>query len=355
MNLQEAILPLSNQGLQALQRAVDRIEPEVIEGYISLHPEYSYSNEDKVRATCKADFNQHFKYLVSALVTATPAIFVDYSLWLKEVLVNRKMATQNTIDLFSLMKVAISSRLGSVENEASCLIIDLAIDAVKGDDVFKGQQQRNQGMILAEATDYTRELVGGNRVLAESVIKASVKDGIPLIDVEVGIVQPAMYEIGRLWQQNKITVAQEHLATAISQNSMARAFAQADFAEPVERLTICACLEGNHHSLGLRMVADAYELSGWEVSFLGADTPNNAVLSQVDMEKPDVLSLSISLPHHFLALRQLIEQLRAEIGSKMPAIVVGGLAFNSHQELGSCLAVDNWYMDAKTLLDDIKL
>lgn len=354
MNTQQPVVPLSESGLRSIQRNADDIGREVTDSYFEAHPECYRGDADKIRAMCKADFNHHLKFLLSAMVTATPEMFVDYAQWLKEVLETRGFSIQHPIDSFTLMKNSINQRLDDIDIKISTLVIDSGVNALSGNESFRGYYKIDEDKILETSTDYTRELVNGNRSIAEDYIKKSLDQGTSLIDIEVGIVQPAMYEIGRMWQQNKISVAQEHLATAISQNALARAFAMAEFADPVDRLALCACIEGNHHSLGLRMVSDAYELSGWEVSFLGSDTPNSSILSQVDSENPDVLALSVSLPHQIITLQQLITQLKAEMGSKMPAIVVGGLAFNNHQNLSSRLQVDNWYLDAKSVMDDAK-
>ncbi len=171
--------------------------------------------------------------------------------------------------------------------------------------------------------------------------------------MEVEIIQPAMVEIGRLWQQNKLTVAQEHLATAISQNVLARAYSKAEFADPIDRKALCACIEGNHHALGLRMISDAYEISGWDVCFLGSNTPSNSIISQVDIEKPDVLALSVSMPHQFITLGNLLAQLRSEMGTQLPAIVLGGLAINNYQQLVLNLKTDSCYENAKAIWKDL--
>ncbi len=353
MNTELPIVPLSDAGLLAIQRSADDIGREVTDRYFDAHPECYRGDADKIRAMCKADFNHHLKFLLSAMVTATPEMFIDYAQWLKDVLVTRGLSIQHPIDSFSLMKNAINQRLDEMDRKVSTLVIDSGVNALSANEQFRGYYSIDEDKIMVASEDYTRELVSGNRAIAESYIKKSLDEGTSLIDIEVGIVQPAMYEIGRMWQQNKISVAQEHLATAISQNALARAFAMAEFADPVDKKVICACIEGNHHSLGLRMVSDAYEISGWDVNFLGADTPSHSIITQVDAEKPDVLSLSISLPHQILTLKQLISQLRTEMGGQMPAVVVGGLAFNNHQGLGSHLKIDNWYIDAKLLMDDV--
>ena len=354
MNTTEITVPLSDQGLLALQRNADEISREVTDSYFKMHPECYRSNPHKIRAMCKVDFNHHLKFLASAMITATPEIFVEYTMWLKDVLQSRLLSLQHPIDSFALMLQFIKLRLNESDQLIATQVIEAGLDALKKERPNKSNSQYLSEKSKNVSPDYTLSLVEGDRKQAENIIRNSTESGVSLIDVEVGIVQPAMYDIGHLWQQNKITVAQEHLATAISQNALARAFATADFADPVDRSTICACIEGNFHSMGLRMVSDAFELSGWDVDYLGADTPNSSIVSQVDAVRPDVLSLSLSLPHQIIVLKQLLEQLQAEMGSQMPSIVVGGLAFNNHKSLSSRVDVDNWYIDAKAVMDDIK-
>lgn len=354
MNTGQILTPLSTAGLRAIERDADEISRQVTDAYFQMHPECYKGNADKIRALCKVDFNHHLKFILSAMVTAAPEMFIDYTLWLKRVLESRQLSTQHPIDSFSLMLNFICERIDETDQTIAHHVINQGLDSLRGEGSQLNYYQQPKNTIMTTSEDYTSGLVDGNRKQSEQMIQQLLKQGTSLIDIEVGMVQPAMYEIGRLWQENRISVAQEHLATAISQNALARAFAMADFDDPVERTAICACVEGNHHSLGLRMIADAYELSGWDVTFLGADTPSDSILSQVDSERPDVLALSISLPHQVLALKQLTEQLRSNMGGSMPAIVVGGLAMNNHQSLSTRLDIDNWYLDAKSMQSDIK-
>ncbi|MEW8015069.1 MAG: B12-binding domain-containing protein [Candidatus Sedimenticola endophacoides] len=73
-----------------------------------------------------------------------------------------------------------------------------------------------RGLRLAGAGDFTQALVGGDSGVAGSVAERALAGGLGLVDVAVGVIQPSMYAIGYLWQTNRITVAQEHLATAIA-------------------------------------------------------------------------------------------------------------------------------------------
>jgi len=345
--------PLSSKALQILQRDADAISQEVTEGYFSLHPECNQGNADLIHKMCKIDCQHHLSFLFSALSTATIDIFSDYVHWLKKVMLDRKLSLQHSIDAFTLLKHTISNRLDNKDLSLAIRMLDEGLKILTSNAPMRSQVDLDAKHVSIYAADYTQALIDGNKKQAETIALQSLTQSLNLIDMEVGIIQPAMIEIGLLWQQNKLTVAQEHLATAISQNVLARAFAKAEFSDPIEKKIICACVEGNHHGLGLRMISDAYEVSGWDVSFLGTDTPNRSIISQVDKEKPDALALSVSMPHQILGLKELLIQLRADMGGHLPIIILGGRAINNYQQLAFQLKADNCYLDAKSVWNDL--
>ncbi|HEX8906984.1 MAG TPA: B12-binding domain-containing protein, partial [Longimicrobiaceae bacterium] len=107
---------------------------------------------------------------------------------------------------------------------------------------------------------YRDAVVAGNRRRAFAVVDAALAAGMDIRALYLELFQPALREVGRLWQQNRITVADEHLATAITQAAMARLydrlFAAADDEGP---LLVAACADGERHEVGLRMVCDLLE------------------------------------------------------------------------------------------------
>ena len=199
---------------------------------------------------------------------------------------------------------------------------------------------------LAEAGHYREAALEGQQGAALGLVLRAMESGLSLTEASVGIVQPAMYEIGRLWQEKRITVAQEHMATAITQNVLAGAYLHAHFAAPLGRRAIFAAVPGNHHCLGLRMVSDAFETQGWQCRYLGADVPIADLIAQVESWPPDLLALSLSMPEHLAAARILLGCLRGELGSRCPPIWVGGLATRPGDKIWQFLKADGWATDA---------
>ena len=93
-----------------------------------------------------------------------------------------------------------------------------------------------------------------------------------LVDFYLQVVQPCLYQVGNLWQRGVISVAQEHLASAVVARVMAVAY---DRVEPMHQLqgkAVVTAAPHNFHEIGARMLADCLGLDGWEVDYLGANT-----------------------------------------------------------------------------------
>lgn len=205
-----------------------------------------------------------------------------------------------------------------------------------------------------ESLPFTESLLAGDRFSARRMIHAKLDAGMDLTEIYVSVVQPALYEVGQRWQYQQISVAQEHLATALCQTLMADALVRAEPAPPCGQQALFACVEGNFHCLGLRMVADAFELVGWDSVYLGADVPTAALLREIDSRRPDFLGLSVSLPEQVKTAHQLIRICRLNLGEHCPLILVGGLALNSQDRLWQRIEADTWYPDARTAQREVR-
>ena len=197
-----------------------------------------------------------------------------------------------------------------------------------------------------EADPYSTAALLGKHDDAVSLLEDAFARRDSLPGVAVHVIQPAMYEVGRLWQQNQVSVAQEHLATATSESWIAQSMPRSKAAPDNGKRAIFACLAGNHHGLGLRMVADAFELDGWAVDHLGTNTPVEALVTQVRDTRPHLVGFSAALPQHLLGLRLAIGQMRQTLGETCPRIAIGGLAINQFPGLAQWVGAEVLGTDA---------
>jgi methanogenic corrinoid protein MtbC1 len=151
------------------------------------------------------------------------------------------------------------------------------------------------------------------------------------------VVRPVLERIGSLWSKDRISVADEHAATAIAQVAVSALYADFPWPEAGPR-AIVACVEGERHQFGARMLADLLSLDGWNVTFLGADTPTASLARMVAAERPLFVALSVTLPHHLEAARTAVAAVRG--ASAEVRILAGGRGLSGQQEAARALGVD---------------
>lgn len=194
-------------------------------------------------------------------------------------------------------------------------------------------------------------LLDGDRKRASALIEQAMTAGQSYGEAAVSMVQPAMYTVGSLWEQNLATVAQEHLATGVARTALTKAFVRAAFGPEIERRVVLACVPGNRHSLGSRIVSDCFEIAGWQVHCLGADVPESTLLTRIRIWQPDLVGLSIAQVAQITTARAIIAKIRSEFGRTGPRILVGGLATNQLADAPAELGADAWRHDALTALE----
>lgn len=106
-----------------------------------------------------------------------------------------------------------------------------------------------------------------------SLSKRIVREQKNIKEFYLQVVQPSLYDIGTLWEEGKISVAEEHLATAIVGRVMASLYTRIPRMVGGKKKIVLTTAPNEFHEVGCRMVADFLEAEGWNVYYLGANTP----------------------------------------------------------------------------------
>ena len=145
-----------------------------------------------------------------------------------------------------------------------------------------------EGATATLARRYLEALLAGDRRRASQLILTQVEAGLSIKEVYLDVFQPVLREIGRLWHTNQITVAVEHFATAATQSTMSKLYRYLFTGEPRGRTMIATCVSGELHEVGMRMVADCFEMDGWDSYYLGANIPAVDVVATLRQRQASV-------------------------------------------------------------------
>lgn len=158
---------------------------------------------------------------------------------------------------------------------------------------------------------YLSDLMSGDRRRCAEAVSHLLENGMEVEALYTDVFQRSLYRIGELWEQNRISVAVEHLATAITEHLLSRVYPRI-LSEKTRngRKAVISCSVNEYHQVGARMAADVMERRGWDTWFLGANTPVEDLLVMIQEKTPDVLGLSISIYFNMASLVKTIEIVR---------------------------------------------
>ena len=143
--------------------------------------------------------------------------------------------------------------------------------------------------------DYLSALLAGRRSECHDIVQKLLAAPIDIKELYDKLFQRSMYRVGELWENNRITVANEHLATSITESLLNLAYPSIFATERIGKKAVISCSANEFHQVGGKMVADILELNGWDGYFLGANTPPEDILQYLQEVKPDLVGLSLSI------------------------------------------------------------
>ncbi|WP_022793923.1 cobalamin B12-binding domain-containing protein [Marinococcus halotolerans] len=149
-----------------------------------------------------------------------------------------------------------------------------------------------------------------------------VNKHLALTEIYEDLLTPAMYHVGELWQKNKISVADEHLATATCDFLLSRLEGREDNRKSGAPKALLFGVAEEQHYLGLRMAASIFREHGWSVKYLGPNLPAEQAFAFAKKWQPQAVAMSAALSYRLPSLFSYIEAF-TELKEK-PAVLLGG-------------------------------
>ena len=179
---------------------------------------------------------------------------------------------------------------------------------------------------LDEPSDLRDTLIAAIEENDPRAVSATLDQAFAVLRLEQAlaeVVTPALQWAGDAWHRGELSVAQEHAITAKVRAHLGKLISEGRGG--VRGSAVLACAPGEHHDIGLLMLAVMLRADGWRVEFLGADTPVDAAVAFAERIGAGMLCLSASRTESVDVLR---DALAAVVPSGLMVIVVGGAAMN---------------------------
>lgn len=174
---------------------------------------------------------------------------------------------------------------------------------------------------------YMNALLDGDKNQCSKIIHGLVEQRILLKEIYLDLFQRSMYRIGQLWEKDRCSIGDEHIATKITESLIDLTTSLVESKEQTGKKIVIACIDKEYHELGAKMVAGFFEVNGWESIFLGSCTPTNEILNVIKNKNPHVVGISINFYINVARLAKLIKMIRNDFPDIK--IIIGGQAVAS--------------------------
>jgi len=268
--------------------------------------------------------------LATALEDEAPERFAAHLGWARDAFVSRGLSPRPLARGLDLLAEALEESLPEDARGALPQAFDLARAELARQPAPERSGLSDQDPRGRLALQYVEALRAGDESGAARLICDPVAAGsLPAEDALVDVLGPALREVGRLWHQGEMSVAEEHYISLAARRTLVRVLEVAPPAEPIGRTVVVSAVAGDAHEYGVQMVAGFFELGGWRAICLGADTPIEDLPDIVERFDADLAVLGATLDTQ----RQVVTNAVSTLRRQRPElrVLVGGPAFASDE------------------------
>lgn len=322
-----------------------RLSQQIAERHYQLMPAVDARFGAMGRERCVEDAGHHLSYLAQAVHADADELFAEYAVWARSMLESRGIPVGDLVMNLGVMIEVLAHELPTRFNHLIAGVIGNAIESLRSAQSPESFIEHTRPHAsLAQA--YLGALLDCDRARARQLILDAIEGGISIREIYLDVFQVTQYEVGRLWQTNRITVGDEHFCTAVTQSLMAELYPHIFSAAPRRCTFVAASVGDEMHEIGIRMVADFLELEGWDTHYLGARTPTASIVEAVCRRGADVLGLSATISYHVRIVGEIIQQVRKDSRCGRTRVMVGGYPFLIAPHLWKSVGADGFATDA---------
>ncbi len=287
------------------------------------------------------DTTYTLKYLSTSLMLDEPMIFTNYMQWFGSLAYFLRFNLESFKHHFDVIHEVMDEQLPFDVSKKYHSILH------QGQSRFE-QAYQNVTEDSLDQDVFLKALLLMKTDQAYDVIQKEMAQGMSIQDVYLKILQPTLYKIGELWHQQKISVAKEHYMTAAIQNIIGRLYDKLFSNRKEAQYSITAVCAGDElHEIGMRMVADFFELSNWDSYFLGSNIPIQVVIDHLIETPTDVLAISATTSNNLIDVQRLIDAVKKHPLLDRMKILLGGRVFNQTPDLWKKMNADGHARDAE--------
>ncbi len=343
-------MDVMNKAVLIIEKNKQDLAQKIIENHFTGNQVDWIELPGRYREKYLQDSLYNLTFLISSIKFNNKEAFLNYMSWLAQLMKNLEVSLSDMLHHFQSMKTVLQSEINP---EAQKELLSYINEGVA---VFETTYREDQAVVKntysEEVENFTDLILNFKRDKAASYVIEKVENGSDIKEIYINLLQPTLVKVGDLWYSQKISVAKEHYASSVIQNIIGLLYPYLfkDY-KTSGKVFIGACGNEELHEIGLRMVADFFEMDGWDTYYLGSNLPIEYIVEEVKEKSPDVLGISTTTIVNLDYTRNLIEILRKDFSVDDLKIMVGGKVYHEDELLYQKVGADAFAKDAAHALE----
>jgi MerR family transcriptional regulator, light-induced transcriptional regulator len=230
----------------------------------------------------------------------------------------------------------LTERGHSISRIAGSPLADL--QQLAGEEDVPEQRESEERGDESRAAEFRSAALSAVRALDGGELQTRLEQALATLGVPTFLDQvagPSLQKIGHAWSEGEVSIAQEHLASAVFRRVLGWILRVYEPKDGAPRL-VAATPPRHVHELGALLAAGAAAAEGWQVTYLGADLPVAEILVSARQLGANAVALSVVYPKADAGLIIDLEQLRTGLDPRV-AVMLGGAAAVQDSERLSAL------------------
>jgi MerR family transcriptional regulator, light-induced transcriptional regulator len=206
--------------------------------------------------------------------------------------------------------------------------------------------------VLADA--FLDRALRGELSAARRIVLEADELGQPLDVSFAEVLGPALQELGHRWERHAVSVAQEKEVSEVAHEVITElTLRHAGAVDDRSGGVVAACVAGEAHELGLRMICGLLRARGVDLHFLGADVAQHFLVDAVQRRQPRAVLVSVTTDEHLPAVGAAAAALRA--AGCTTSLLAGGQAVVRHPDVVAGFGVTPAADDTDALIESLAI
>ncbi|HEY5623984.1 MAG TPA: cobalamin-dependent protein [Gammaproteobacteria bacterium] len=296
--------------------------------------------------TWRAHLQQRLLELAAAVRMGEPRLFANRMIWQQKAFTARESGSADLRLSLQALGDVLAEELPEELRDTPAPYLQAGLDAleVAHEPEKTGLDPNDPHGSLALA--YLLACLEGDVRRAIRLLERAQDNGTPVEDLFLEVLVPVQQEIGRMWHANEVSIAEERIVSETTRKAMTLLTERNPVAKQIDKTVLAASVALNTHDIGIRAVADFFQLAGWHVLSLGPDVPPSEVANAAEIFNVDLVLLGATLSTQLKQLTITIDHIKATCGDRVK-ILVGGHVFLDAPELWRTTGADAYAADAR--------